>query len=88
VKTLLRGRSIQGKVEPLAELPQVVESTVDLEQMLGTVLEYVDKVIADEVTPDNTIGRSLLKLVQAIPKMTTSDMEGMMNSTIKVSSTT
>jgi len=83
MKTLLRGRSMLGKVEPLAELPQVVESTVDLENMLTTVLDYVDKVIADEVTPDNTVGRSLLKLVQAVPKMSSADMEGMMNSTIK-----
>jgi len=83
MKTLYRGRSIQGKVEPLAELPQVIESTVDLEQMLSTVLDYVDKVIADDVTPDNTVGRSLLKLVQAVPKMSPADMEGMMNSTIK-----
>lgn len=85
MKTLLRGRSIQGKVEPLGELPQVVESTVDLEHMLSCVLDYVEKVIAEEVSPDNTVGRSLLKLVQAVPKMSPTDMEGMMNSTIKVS---
>jgi len=83
MKTLLRARNLQGKVEPLAELPQVVESTVDLEEMLSVVLKYVDDVVAERVTPDNTVGRSLLKLVQAVPKLTAADMEGMMNSNIK-----
>jgi translation initiation factor 3 subunit F len=58
---------------------------VDLEEMLGLVLDYVDDVIGDRVSPDNSIGRSLLKLIQAVPKMPGDDQEKMLNSNIKVS---
>jgi len=83
MKTLLRARSLQGKVEPHAELPQVAESTADLEEMLTSVLNYVDDVIADRVPPDNSIGRMLLKLVQAVPKLSGGDLESAMNTNIK-----
>jgi len=84
VRTLNRARVLQGRVEPLPELPQVTESLVDLDEMLGTVLNYVDDVIADNVSPDNSIGRSLLKIIQAVPRMEPEDGEARMNSNTKV----
>jgi translation initiation factor 3 subunit F len=82
MKTLMRART-RGKTEILSELPLIAESTSDMEDMLGMVLTYVEDVLADRVTPDNMIGRNLLKLVQSVPKMSKDDMDSMMNSNIK-----
>jgi len=82
LKTLLKTRT-KGKVEPLAELPQVAESTSEMSEMLGIVLQYVEDVVADRIPPDNSIGRYLLKLVQAVPKMSRDELDTMLNSNIK-----
>jgi len=82
MKTLMRAR-VRGKTEILSELPQIAESTTDMEEMLNMVLAYVDDVLSDKIAPDNTIGRNLLKLVQSVPKMNKEDMDSMMNSNIK-----
>ena len=83
VKTLLKTRAT-GTVEPLKELPQVAESTGDLCDLLTTVLAYVEDVVNDKILPDNSIGRNLLKLVQAVPKMSRDELDTMLNSNIKV----
>jgi translation initiation factor 3 subunit F len=82
VKTLVKTR-VSGKVEPKAELPQIAEATVDLEKSITYVLQYVEDVLADKVAPDNSIGRNLLKLVQAVPKMSREDLDNMMSANIK-----
>jgi len=84
MKTLMRGRmSGTGKAEILQELPQVTESTGELADLLTGVLTYVEDVLADRIAPDNTIGRHLLKLTQAVPKMSDDDMDSFLNSNIK-----
>jgi len=83
VNTLLKTRK-SGKTDILPELAQIAESTNNLETMLSTVLEYVDNVLNDRVAPDNSVGRNLLKLVQAVPKMSRGDMDNMLNTNIKV----
>jgi translation initiation factor 3 subunit F len=82
LKNLLKTR-VTGKTEMLQELPQVAESTQDLHDLLTTVLQYVDDVLNDKVLPDNSIGRNLLKLVQAVPSMSRDDLDNMLNSQIK-----
>jgi len=82
LKTLLKTR-ITGKAEMLQELPQIAESTQDLHDLLTTVLQYVDDVLNDKIAPDNSIGRNLLKLVQAVPSMSRDDLDNMLNSQIK-----
>jgi len=82
MKVLLRART-RGKTEILNELPQIAASTVEMEQMLQQVLDYVDDVLADKIQPDNMIGRNLLKIVQSVPNMSKEDMDGMMNANIK-----
>lgn len=83
MNTLLKTRK-SGKTDILPELAQIAESTNNLETMLSTVLEYVDNVLNDRVAPDNSVGRNLLKLVQAVPKMSRGDMDNMLNTNIKV----
>jgi len=83
VKTLLKTRKT-GKTEPKAELPQITDSTAEFEESLNVVLKYVEDVLSDKVAPDNTIGRNLLKLVQAVPKMSQDELDTMMSANIKV----
>lgn len=82
LKTLLKTRAT-GTVEPLKELPQVAEATGDLCDLLTTVLQYVEDVVNDKILPDNSVGRNLLKLVQAVPKMSRDELDTMLNSNIK-----
>lgn len=83
MNTLVKTRQ-SGKIEPKSELPLVTESTLDLEDTIAVVLRYVEDVLADKVAPDNSIGRNLLKLVQAVPKMSKEEMDNMMSANIKV----
>ena len=83
VQTLMKTR-VPGKTEILNELPQVTESIGDLADLLNVVLAYVEDVLADRVTPDNTIGRHLLKLTQAVPKMSETELDSFLNANIKV----
>lgn len=84
VKTLVKTRAT-GKVEPKSELPQIADATTEFEEAIGLVLEYVEDVLADRVTPDNSIGRNLLKLVQAVPNMSRDELDNMMSANVKVS---
>jgi hypothetical protein len=83
VQTLMKTR-VPGKTEILNELPQVTESIGELADLLNVVLTYVEDVLADRVPPDNTIGRHLLKLTQAVPKMSDSQLDEFLNANIKV----
>jgi len=82
LKTLVKTR-MTGKTEPKAELPQVAEATADLEEGLNVVLKYVEDVLNDKIAPDNSIGRNLLKLVQAVPNMSRDDLDNMLSANIK-----
>jgi len=55
-----------------------------MENMLDTILGYVDDVIAGSKTADNTFGRSLLDMIHSVPKMTPEEFEEMLNSNRKV----
>lgn len=83
MKTLVKTR-MTGKVEPKAELPQITDATTEFEDAITLVLSYVEDVLSDKVTPDNSVGRNLLKLVQAVPKMSREDLDNMMSANIKV----
>jgi len=82
LKTLVKTRQT-GKVEPKAELPQIGEATVEIEKAIGIVLAYVEDVLDDKIAPDNSIARNLLKLVQAVPKMSQEELDNMMSTNIK-----
>jgi len=82
LKTLLKTR-MTGEVEPKAELPQITEATTELEEAISLVLQYVDDVLGDRVPSDNTVGRNLLKLIQAVPKMSREDLDAMMSANVK-----
>jgi translation initiation factor 3 subunit F len=72
-------------VEPVAELAQVSEASVNVLSMLDTVLNYVNEILAGRsISPqDNAVGRALLDMVNSVPKMTPDEFENMLNSNIK-----
>nr|QBH74204.1 eukaryotic translation initiation factor 3 subunit F [Isotomurus palustris] len=82
MRTLVKTR-VTGKVEPRAELPQVAEAIDELEEAITVMLQYVEDVLNDRTTADNSIGRNLLKLVQAVPNMTRDELDNMMSANIK-----
>lgn len=67
-----------------SDLTQIVEASQQMENMLDTILTYVDEVIGGTKTADNAFGRSLLDMVHSVPKMTPEEFEEMLNSNRKV----
>lgn len=65
-----------------SELEQVGTSASRIQDMLTTVLAYAEDVLSGKVTPDNSVGRFLIDLVNKVPKITAQDFETMLNSNI------
>jgi len=82
LRTLVKTRKT-GKVEPKPELPQIGEATAEIEEAINGVLAYVEDVLEEKIAPDNSIARNLLKLVQAVPKMSQEELDNMMSTNIK-----
>lgn len=76
--------SVKRQAGVASDLTQIVEASQQMENMLDTILGYVDKVLSGASTPDNAFGRSLLDMVHSVPKMTTGEFEEMLNSNRKV----
>nr|CAG4645651.1 EOG090X09C5 [Lynceus sp. MCZ IZ 141354] len=66
-----------------SELAQIVEASQQMESMLDAIISYVDDIIAGKVVGDNAIGRSLLDMVHAVPKMSEEEFAEMLNSNRK-----
>jgi len=67
-------------VEPIPELTKISNSAIKLENMLETVLSYVEAVLAGRENPDSSVGRALNDLVQSVPKMDSNQFETMLSS--------
>lgn len=76
--------SVKRQAGVSSDLNQIVEASQQMENMLDTILGYVDDVIAGNKTADNTFGRSLLDMIHSVPKMTPEEFEEMLNSNRKV----
>jgi len=75
--------SIKRQAGISSDLNQIVEASQQMENMLDTILGYVDDVIAGNKTADNTFGRSLLDMIHSVPKMAPEEFEEMLNSNRK-----
>nr|CAG4637168.1 EOG090X09C5 [Ceriodaphnia reticulata] len=75
--------SVKRQAGIASDLTQIVEASQQMENMLDTILTYVDDVMSGAKTADNTFGRSLLDMVHSVPKMTTEEFEEMLNSNRK-----
>nr|CAI5841228.1 unnamed protein product [Callosobruchus analis] len=80
-KTMTVGRI--RTVSPILDLNQVAEAGTKMAMLLDQVLAYVEDVLANRVTPNNAIGRSLLDLVNSVPHMTNEQFSEMFNSNVK-----
>merc|ERR1712226_465848 len=71
------------QVELIPDLARCSEGIGKLENMLDSVIEYVEVVPSGRQTPDNAIGRKLLDLINSVPKMNPEEFEKMLNSNMK-----
>ncbi|CAH1791841.1 unnamed protein product, partial [Owenia fusiformis] len=70
-------------ISMVSDLLQVETACERLEEKLANVLQYVDDVLAGKITADNQIGRTLLDLVNSVPKIDPEEFEEMLNSNMK-----
>ncbi|XP_058877645.1 eukaryotic translation initiation factor 3 subunit F-like [Acipenser ruthenus] len=83
VDLLQRTRTSPSRSKGLTtDLEQVGSAAARIQDMLTTVLSYTEDVLSGKVTPDNTVGRFLMDLVNKVPKITAEDFESMLNSNI------
>jgi translation initiation factor 3 subunit F len=70
-------------VSMVTELQQVSAMCARLHDMLATVKQYVDDIIEGRIQPNNTIGRQLMEMTNAVPKIEPEKFEEMLNSNMK-----
>ena len=54
------------------------------QKIIKFIFQYVEAVLSGRESPDNSVGRKLLDLVNSVPKMTPDEFEKMINSNMKV----
>uniref|UniRef100_A0A674PGC8 Eukaryotic translation initiation factor 3 subunit F n=2 Tax=Takifugu rubripes TaxID=31033 RepID=A0A674PGC8_TAKRU len=83
VDLLQRTRVVPSRSKGLtSDLSQVAGSAARIQDMLSTVLEYIEDVLAGKVAADNSVGRFLTDLVNKVPTISPEDFENMLNSNI------
>ncbi|KAJ8977255.1 hypothetical protein NQ317_003956 [Molorchus minor] len=82
-KTMGTGSGRPRNVNPMLDLAQVAEAGSKMASMLEQVLSYVEDVLANRVAPNNSVGRSLLDLVNSVPHMSNEQFSEMFNSNVK-----
>ncbi|TRY81270.1 hypothetical protein DNTS_012108 [Danionella cerebrum] len=83
VDLLQRTRASPGRSKGLTtDLAQVAGAAGRVQEMLSTVLSYIEDVLSGKVMADNSVGRYLMDLVNKVPKITAEDFENMLNSNI------
>uniref|UniRef100_A0A3Q4HPM7 Eukaryotic translation initiation factor 3 subunit F n=2 Tax=Pseudocrenilabrinae TaxID=318546 RepID=A0A3Q4HPM7_NEOBR len=65
-----------------SDLSQVGGAAARVQDMLTTVLAYIEDVLSGKVTADNSVGRFLMDLVNKVPTISPEDFENMLNSNI------
>lgn len=70
-------------VNPEMDLAHVAEAGHKMGALLDQVLAYVEDVLADRQPPNNEVGRSLLRLINSVPHMTSEQFSDMFNSNVK-----
>ncbi|KAI4462476.1 eukaryotic translation initiation factor 3 subunit f-related [Holotrichia oblita] len=70
-------------VHPMSDFVQVSEAGSKMASLLDQVLAYVEDVLANRMTANNAVGRSLLDLVNSVPHMSNEQFSEMFNSNVK-----
>uniref|UniRef100_A0A4W4FJU4 Eukaryotic translation initiation factor 3 subunit F n=1 Tax=Electrophorus electricus TaxID=8005 RepID=A0A4W4FJU4_ELEEL len=83
VDLLQRTRASPTRTNGLtSDLAQVASAAGRIQEMLNTVLSYIEDVLSGKVMADNSVGRFLMDLVNKVPKISVEDFESMLNSNI------
>ncbi|KAK6173407.1 eukaryotic translation initiation factor 3 subunit F [Patella vulgata] len=70
-------------VQMVTDLAHVETACHRLQEMLTTVIGYIDDVLSGKVKTDNTIGRFLMNLINQVPQIDQEEFESMLNSNMK-----
>ncbi|KAK7879844.1 hypothetical protein WMY93_033492 [Mugilogobius chulae] len=65
-----------------SDLSQVAGAAARVQDMLTTVLAYIEDVLSGKVAADNCVGRFLMDLVNKVPTISAEDFQNMLNSNI------
>ncbi|XP_015242104.1 PREDICTED: eukaryotic translation initiation factor 3 subunit F [Cyprinodon variegatus] len=83
VDLLQRTRLTPSRTKGLtSDLSQVGCAASRIQDMLTTVLAYIEDVLSGKATADNSVGRFLMDLVNKVPTISAEDFENMLNSNI------
>ncbi|XP_071486049.1 eukaryotic translation initiation factor 3 subunit F-like [Diadema setosum] len=81
---LLRGKDPHKKTMDMnSDLEYVSKSAGKLQDMLSSVLNYVDDILSGKISADNQIGRFLMNLVANVPRLQRDEFDEMLNNSMK-----
>jgi len=78
-----RTRPIDAPTAMPADLDSVIEACSEMRTMLDVVMKYVEGVLAGQKPADNQLGRMLMNLLQAIPRMDNDKFQQVLNGDMK-----
>jgi len=73
----------QRSAEILPDLDLISNAILDMLKLSDVVIGYVDDVLANRKPADNSVGRTLMDIVQSVPQMTPEAFQEMLNSNMK-----
>ncbi|GIY54642.1 eukaryotic translation initiation factor 3 subunit F [Caerostris extrusa] len=73
----------QRSVEVMPDLELINHAIHEMLQQSDIVIDYIDDVLANRKPADNTVGRMLMDILQSIPKMSSDEVQDMVNSNKK-----
>ncbi|CAD5117833.1 DgyrCDS6579 [Dimorphilus gyrociliatus] len=82
--TISQAKSLPRKVVSVrSDMEQVAKASEQIETMLEKVEDYVDKVTKKELEANPKVGRSLLELINSVPKLSAEEFDTIVNSNMK-----
>ncbi|GFQ65999.1 eukaryotic translation initiation factor 3 subunit F, partial [Trichonephila clavata] len=73
----------QRSVEILPDLDMINNAIQNMLELSDVVIGYIDDVLANRKPADNSIGRTLMDIVQSIPQISPEQFQDMLNSNMK-----
>jgi len=76
-----------GRKDPstplLSDLDLLDRSVAKLQDLLDTILAYINSVLTDQIKPDNNVGRFLADVVASLPKLDPNNFDRMFNTGVQ-----
>ncbi|GFY71470.1 eukaryotic translation initiation factor 3 subunit F [Trichonephila inaurata madagascariensis] len=73
----------QRSVEILPDLDMINNAIQNMLELSDVVIGYIDDVLANRKPADNSVGRTLMDIVQSIPQISPEQFQDMLNSNMK-----